>query len=357
MRDEYNILATGSAQQGSSMPRSRVANITFAGRLGGNQEFIADPDSEEAQALLKKQPDAAPLRTLSASFDLRGFYDLDLWRMAFLEGWGSTSTGLTGLPQSVFAQALYAALVNWLGLSIFTLALAPITGGHLSTYGTQSSGISDKADPTITMATFFAGLSTFPRAVLYIVAQSAGAIVGAYWIRLGAGDADYFPVGVIPGCTVDTTLVSPGQLFALEFMFVLAGVFMAFGVGLDPRQAKTYGPAFGPVLVGITLGLSTLCSAILRPGYTGLSFNPARCLGLMTAKDELQYHWVHWVAPLAATILNGIFYYIAPPWAKERSIVKDATVLVRHTFAKRHQSTDHHLGHARPKVQCSICVW
>ena len=46
--------------------------------------------------------------------------------------------------------------------------------------------------PTITIATFFAGLATLPRAILYVVAQSIGAIVGGYWLRLGLGDA-YFP--------------------------------------------------------------------------------------------------------------------------------------------------------------------
>lgn len=47
--------------------------------------------------------------------------------------------------------------------------------------------------------------------------------------------------GIIPGCTVDPSRVSVGQLFALEFVFVLIGLFMAFGVGLDPRQGKIYG--------------------------------------------------------------------------------------------------------------------
>jgi len=51
-----------------------------------------------------------------------------------------------------------------------------------------------------------------------------------------------------------------------------------------------------------------------------LAFNPARCLGLMTAKGELQYHWVHWVAPFCAGMLNGFFYYFFPPYIKEKSM-------------------------------------
>lgn len=76
--------------------------------------------------------------------------------------------------------------------------------------------------------------------------------------------------GTIPGCTVDPAQVSPGQLFALEYMFALGLMFVAFGVGLDPRQGKTLGPALGPILVGLTLGFATLASSAAEPGYTGV---------------------------------------------------------------------------------------
>ena len=112
----------------------------------------------------------------------------------------------------------------------------------------------------------------------------------AYWLKLGLGE-QYFPVvsrrqhlnanvqledllkmkqGVIPGCTVETAQVSPGQLFALEYMFALGLMFLAFGVGLDPRQGKNLGPALSPILVGVTLGFATLASSAAKPGYTGV---------------------------------------------------------------------------------------
>ena len=124
-------------------------------------------------------------------------------------------------------------------------------------------------NPLITMGTFFTGLSTLPRAVLYILAQSIGSIVGAYWLRLAMGDA-FFPLGAIPGCTVDASLVSPGQMFVLEYIFCQALLFVAFGIGLEPRQAKILGPAYSLVLVGFALSLPTLASLLARPGYTGV---------------------------------------------------------------------------------------
>ena len=82
----------------------------------------------------------------------------------------------------------------------------------------------------------------------------------------------YLPIGqgVVPGCTVDPKFVSAGQLFALEFMFAQALIFIAFGVGLDPRQAKVFGPAFAPILVGASLGFGTLASGLAKQGYHGV---------------------------------------------------------------------------------------
>ncbi|KAK3673850.1 hypothetical protein LTR78_006405 [Recurvomyces mirabilis] len=312
--------------------RPPVLESAFVGRIGGNQGFVA---SDEAQ--LKQTPDAAPLLSVKDALRLNGFLQYDLWRMAFIEGWGTCllifsfgagASGLTMQTQSQFASTLYAALFNVVGLTLFIYSAGPASGGHLN--------------PTITMSTFFAGLCTFPRMVLYVSAQCTGAVIGSYWLRLGLGD-DYFPHGVIPGCTVDPTLVSPGQLFVLEYMFAQALIFTAFGVGLDPRQGKVFGPALSPVLVGLTLAFGTLASSLAKPGYTGvcahksqntsqqeeyadgyLAFNSARCLGLMVAKGDFQYHYVHWLATIGAAALNGLFYFLAPPYLRSKPLSASA---------------------------------
>ena len=80
----------------------------------------------------------------------------------------------------------------------------------------------------------------------------------------------YLIQGVIPGCTVDPTLVSVGQLFVLEYMYSQALIFVAFGVGLDPRQAKVFGAALAPVLVGLSLAFGTLGSSLVKKGYSGV---------------------------------------------------------------------------------------
>lgn len=130
----------------------------------------------------------------------------------------------------------------------------------------------------------------------------------------------------------------------LEYVFCQAMIFIAFGLGLDPRQHTVLGPSFAPVLIGVSLALGMLCSSLVKPGYTGMcmsfspflvplvvtnicnvAFNPARCLGLMTAKADMQYHYIHWLAPLTAAIVNGLFYHVAPPWQRETSLFSALT--------------------------------
>ena len=64
--------------------------------------------------------------------------------------------------------------------------------------------------------------------------------------------------------------------------------FIAFGVGLDPRQAQLFGPVLGPFLVGSTLGLVSFASAGLVPQYSGASMNPARCFAFAVARGGFQ---------------------------------------------------------------------
>lgn len=56
----------------------------------------------------------------------------------------------------------------------------------------------------------------------------------------------------VPGCYIDSALVTPGQAYTLETMTSFALVFIAFGVGLDPRQRQVFGPALSPILASLS---------------------------------------------------------------------------------------------------------
>jgi len=65
-------------------------NFPFAGRIGGNQEFTLDKKDPNRGRILKEIPDAAPFCTWEASFALNQFRQINLWKAAFIEGWGTS---------------------------------------------------------------------------------------------------------------------------------------------------------------------------------------------------------------------------------------------------------------------------
>lgn len=64
--------------------------------------------------------------------------------------------------------------------------------------------------------------------------------------------------------------------------------FLAFGVGLDPRQGLLFGPKLGPFLTACVLGLMTFATVGLAPGYPGASMNPVRCFAFAVARGDFQ---------------------------------------------------------------------
>ena len=310
----------------SAQPTLQPAQLDFAGRIGGNQEFIVDRHDPKHAALLARTPDAAPYMSLRESFDLRGFTEIELWKGAFAEGIGTmlivyltvwiaispagAAPPKPTTPAGVFATtAFLGALVggtsNFIILTLLIFCFSPVSGGHLN--------------PNITIATFLARLTSFPRMVLYVTAQIIGASLAGLLVRASYGTRDF----VAGGCHVETDLVSVGEAFAIEFSGDLVLLFMSFGVGLDPRQKQVFGPALAPILVGLTLGVISFGTSFSKPGYAGVSANPARCFGVYVGSRFPGYHWIHWVGDISAGMAHGVSYFFVPPWNYRKPTARD----------------------------------
>jgi glycerol uptake facilitator-like aquaporin len=95
------------------------------------------------------------------------------------------------------------------------------------------------------------------------------------------------------GCFYDSSEITAGQVFLNEASGSFAILLLAFGVGLDPRQALLFGPKLGPLLVAAALGIVTFASSGMIPGYTGANLNPARCFGLGIVRRDMSGKWLH----------------------------------------------------------------
>lgn len=146
--------------------------------------------------------------------------------------------------------------------------------------------------------------------VLYVAFQTTGATLAGLLIRAAYGSRDF----IAGGCSINTSLVPVGDAFVLEFTGDLILLFLSFGVGLDPRQKQVFGPSLAPIFVGLVLGMVTFGTSFTRPGYNGVSTNPARCFGVFVGSRFPGYHWIHWVGVITADIVHGVVYFLVPPW-------------------------------------------
>ncbi|OQD85827.1 hypothetical protein PENANT_c009G02731 [Penicillium antarcticum] len=303
-------------------PYLEPATHPFAGRIGGNQDFIVDRNDPKNVEVLKEVPDAAPRMTLAEIFDLQGFRSPDLWKFAmlecvasmmnvFLSSWVTTHPAApTTSPKTeagvyhtvTFFSPLFGGITNLLLTPLLIYTFSPSSGGHIS--------------PTITLATFFARIISFPRMVLYLAGQTLGGALAGFALHSAYGTRE-FTVG---GCHIDTSMVDPNDGLVIEFFACLIVIFLAFGVALDPRQANVFGHATAPWFVGIVLGVVSWGTAFTREGYIGASLNPARCFGAYVASSFPSYHWIHWIGPLAASVGHGVVYYVDPLWTEKRSL-------------------------------------
>jgi glycerol uptake facilitator-like aquaporin len=146
-------------------------------------------------------------------------------------------------------------------VSILLYATGSATGAHINS--------------VVTMATVFTGHCHPVRGLIYIFCQLVGGSLGGAVLRVTLGDKMAYKLHNA-GCWIDPEgEVGVWQAALIEFicMFILLSVdvsfvrlesilthqtvsrFLAYGVGLDPHQAKLYGVKYGPLLVGSIVGL------------------------------------------------------------------------------------------------------
>ena len=187
------------------------------------------------------------------------------------------------------------------GLSVLTMAYAigHVSGCHLN--------------PAVTVGLAVGGRFPASQILPYVVAQVAGAVIGAavlYVIASGAAGFDAAASGFAAngygehspgGYSLGAGLVAEVVL-TMMFLFVIMGA--------------THGRApagFAPIAIGLALTLIHLVSIPV----TNTSVNPARSTGpaivqsLMNTADSwaLGQLWLFWVAPILGGIIGGLIYH------------------------------------------------
>ncbi|KNA14964.1 hypothetical protein SOVF_102510 [Spinacia oleracea] len=207
-------------------------------------------------------------------------------------------------PNVVFA--CFVALI----VAFLRLATHPVSGGH--------------SNPTITISAAFMGLISLSRAIIYLIAQCIGSILGAWALQAmvkGSITSSY----LLGGCTlaVATSGLSGSGIIGIEtaqglwaeiiytFIFLFS-VWMAF----DQQRSKALGQLLMCSITGIVVGLTMYLSTTVttQKGYTGAIINPARCFGPAVVRGGHLWndHWVFWVGPILACIAFYLYSKVLP---------------------------------------------
>jgi MIP family channel proteins len=214
---------------------------------------------------------------------------MDTGRKMLAEAIGTFFLCFAGIAAIVNAQndLLGIALAHGIALAIGVSIFAGISGGHLN--------------PAVTIGFLSTGRIKPPLALLYIVAQLAGATLAALackWMFPPEAVASA-QLGIpLPGAWV-TLPVLLGTEAILTFLLMTS----IFGTAVDERAVRMK-------LGGFAIGLTVTFDILAGGPVTGASMNPARSFGPALVQGNFHLHWCYWVAPIVGAVIAAQMFHL-----------------------------------------------
>ncbi|XP_019465269.1 PREDICTED: aquaporin PIP-type-like [Lupinus angustifolius] len=170
---------------------------------------------------------------------------------------------------------------------LFLIVTVPISGGHMN--------------PVFTFIATLKGLITLSRALIYMLAQCMGSIIGFFIIK-SVMDPKLVQIYSLGGCVISG--IKQQQALLLEFSCTFVVLFIGITLAFDKKKSKDLGLPMVCLVVAGAMGLAVFVSITVtgQVGYAGVGLNPARCLGpaLVYGGPLWNGHWVFWVGPFLA---------------------------------------------------------
>ena len=221
---------------------------------------------------------------------------INAWKKYVAELIGTFVLVFMGVGCAVFAgpYVLNVGVAFAFGLSLLVMvyAIGNISGCHIN--------------PAVTLSMLVVGKINVKDAVMYIIFQCIGGVLGAgavYGIVLG--NPAFFASGNFLAANGYGT-GSPGNYslaacFAAEVLFTFLFLLVIHG-SLSDKVPKGF--------AGIPIGLSLVMIHLVSIPITNTSVNPARSLGpaLFVQGQWLSQLWLFWVGPIVGAVLAGFLW-------------------------------------------------
>ena len=180
---------------------------------------------------------------------------------------------------------LGVAVAHGLAIGVMVSAVGHVSGGHFN--------------PAVTVGAWVTRRMGSGAAVAYVMAQLAGATLGALGLRW------LFPGQLWEPVALGTPQVSPGiadwQAIALEAVLTFFLVWVVFATALDPEGS------FGKI-AGLAIGFTITMDILVGGPFTGAAMNPARSFGPAIVSGELTGMWVYFLGPVIGGTIAALAY-------------------------------------------------
>ncbi|CAD5170543.1 unnamed protein product [Musa acuminata subsp. malaccensis] len=174
---------------------------------------------------------------------------------------------------------------------ILVYCTAGISGGHIN--------------PAVTLGLFLARKVSLIRALLYMVAQCLGAIVGVGIVK-GIMKHQYNSLG--GGANMVAAGYSKGTALGAEIIGTFVLVYTVFSATDPKRSARD---SHVPVLAPLPIGFAVFMVHLATIPITGTGINPARSLGAAVIYNQdkpWDDHWIFWVGPFVGALAAAAYH-------------------------------------------------
>jgi len=165
-------------------------------------------------------------------------------------------------------------------------------------------------NPAVTFAVCVVGDISAILAMMYFVAQLAGAISGAFFVWFVLPNADETQLATtLPGSGADDY-----QVFGMEMLttFSLVMVLLHFFVMDTDKILNNSNSHFrtGPKtfnhMAPFAAGMAVTALTLLGAQVSGASMNPARSFASALVSETWEKHWIYWAGPMSASLIAAI---------------------------------------------------
>jgi aquaporin TIP len=210
----------------------------------------------------------------------------DALRRGIAEFVGTFVLIFAGMGSIAFIQSnllVGVAFAHGLAIAIMASAVGHISGGHFNPAVTLGFLVTRRIIPSL--------------AVLYWIAQLAGAVLGALALRA------LFPseANLDSGVPVVNATINAGQGVAIEALLAFFLVWVVFATAVDP------GGAFKSI-AGLAIGLTITIGILATGPLTGAAMNPARALGPEIVFNIWDDFWIYLVGPAIGGAVAALAY-------------------------------------------------